>query len=94
MTLTLYQEPWFKVIAHPFPKLRMARFGQGPGEKISIQVIFDGQTDGMTDGLITIERPQSGALIRNLQYWSFDILITTQTRGQLLSLLAYFGGFF
>lgn len=77
----------------PFPKTENGQI-RPRGEKISIQVILDGQTDGMTDGLITIERPQSGALIRNLQYWSFDILITTQTRGQLLSLLAYFGVFF
>lgn len=77
----------------PFPKTENGQI-RPRGEKISIQVILDGQTDGMTDGLITIERPQSGALIRNLQYWSFDILITTQTRGQLLSLLAYFVFFF
>lgn len=59
----------------PFPKTENGQIWPR-GEKISIQVILDGQTDGMTDGLITIERPQSGALIRNLQYWSFDILIT------------------
>lgn len=49
MTLTLYQEAWFKVIEHPFPKLKYGQI-RPRGEKISIQVILDRQTDGMTDG--------------------------------------------
>lgn len=89
MTLSLDLETWFKVTAHPllYPKTlyrwSLSQVGP-PGEKICPrQAISEWQTDRKTDGLITIGRPQSKALIifdrSNFWFLSFDFQTYTET---------------